>query len=81
MILTLAIFAGVAMAALLFKVFFDDLAEFLECLRFWFTPEIISVFRGEWNEDLWAELKLFVYVGLSTGVGFLANYSLHKWLD
>ena len=81
MILLLAICAGVAMAAVLFKPFFDDVSEFLECIRFWFTPEIISIFRGEWNEDLWAELKLFVYFGLSVGVGFLTNYSLHKWLD
>ncbi len=69
------------MAALLFKIFFDGFGEFLECLRFWFTPEIVSIFRGEWNEDLWAEMKLFIYVGLSVGVGFLTNFSLHRLLD
>ena len=81
MILALAICAGIGMAILLFKTFFDDLDGFLDCLRFWFTPDIVSMFRGEWHEDQWSELKLVVYLGLSIGVGFFANYSLHKLLD
>ncbi len=55
MILLLAICAGVAMAAFLFKVFFDDLGDFLDCVRFCFTPDVVSLFRGEWGDDQWGE--------------------------
>ncbi len=68
------------MAAVLFRVFFDDLSDFLECVGYWFTPDIISLFRGEWAEDQWAEAKLFLYLGLSFGVGALTYCGMGKLL-
>jgi hypothetical protein len=44
------------------SIFFGDFADFFECLRFWFTPDWISLFRGEWIEDRWSETKLFLFV-------------------
>jgi hypothetical protein len=32
--------------------------RFLEAIRFWFTPEIISALRGRFWDDWWAEGKL-----------------------
>ncbi len=47
---------------------FGDWGSFFDCLRFWFTPDWISLLRGEWGEDRWAELKLFVFGALCVGV-------------
>ena len=70
--------AGALMAALLFRPFFGDLSGFGECIRYWLRPDIFSFFRGEWDEDRWAELKLFVWVALSAITGFAAYYKLPK---
>ena len=70
---------GVFMAAFLFKLFFKDFSGFRECVRYWFRPDIFSLFRGEWNEDRWSELKLFVWAALSTGCGILSYYQLPDW--
>ena len=64
------------MAAVLFRLFFKDLPDFIECLRFYFQPNIISVFRGEWEQDWWASLKLGVWFSLAVGMGFATHYKL-----
>ena len=47
---------------LLGKSFFDSWSGFFECLRFWLTPDWISVLRGESIDDWWSTVKLFVFV-------------------
>lgn len=64
------------MAAALFRLFFKDLPDFIECLRFYFQPNIISLFRGEWEQDWWASLKLGVWLTLAVGMGFATHYKL-----
>lgn len=51
MITAASILAGALMAWLLFKIFFDDFEDLMECVRYWLTPDIVSAFRGEWTED------------------------------
>jgi hypothetical protein len=38
-------------------VFFGTWDDFLEAVRYKLTPDIISLFRGEYWEDWWAETK------------------------
>jgi len=45
-------------------LFFDDFDGFFECIKFWFTPDWISLFRGEYFDDRWAEMKLFWFAGI-----------------
>ena len=42
--------------------FFEDWSEFSQAILFWFTPDSWSFLRGEFMEDLWAELKLTAFV-------------------
>ena len=42
-------------------VWFRDWNEFVECIRFWLTPDIVSAFHGEWADDWWAEMKLWFW--------------------
>lgn len=64
-----AILAGLVSMGLLFPVFFRDMDAFLEALRHWFTPDIISLFQGEWFEDQWNELKILIWILMGVGVG------------
>jgi len=79
MIMLTSVLIGLVTAGVLFRVFFDNVAEFLDCLRLYITPEIISAFRGEWQESSWAYLKVLIYFGLSIGSGFLAHHSLARF--
>ena len=65
-----AILASLITAILLFRVFFGTLNEFVDCVRFWLTPYIISWLRGESTEDWWAELKLIIWLLMSFGIGY-----------
>src|SRR5580765_4863431 len=75
--------ASVALSVLcglaFFRLFFSDLSDFLECIRYWFQPDIISFFRGEWGEDQWCTMKLFLFLVLSAAPGFAAYYQFPKW--
>lgn len=42
---------------------FDDWYDFGDAIRFWLTPDLISLIRGEWGEDWWAEMKLGIWAG------------------
>ena len=65
--LLLAILAVVNAPAywMLYKLLFTNVDELVEAIRFYFTPDVISWVRGEYHEDLWAELKLAVLVFVS----------------
>lgn len=64
------------MAAALFRLFFKDLPDFIECLRFYFQPNIISLFRGEAEQDWWASLKLGVWATIAVAMGVATHYKL-----
>jgi hypothetical protein len=62
-------------------VVFKDSGDFWECIKFWLTPDIISLFRGEWMEDQWAQMKLFFWVVLCAGAVFGESLLLGQWFD
>ena len=43
------------------KLFWKSWNDFFYSLRFWFTPEVISIFRGEWEEDWFETFKLLLW--------------------
>ena len=74
-----AIGVGLLMAALLFKLFFDDFADFIECLKYWFLGKWISFFQGELEEYRWDTFKLVIWILLSGLCGLSAYFQLPKW--
>ena len=76
MLLWISIGAAVAVAAALYRLFFKDFSDFVECLRYYFQPNFISWLRGEWQEDWWASLKLGVWMTLSIVMGLATMYKL-----
>jgi hypothetical protein len=41
---------------------FRTWSGFWECLRFWITPDIVSMVKGEFSDDFWAEMKIFWWI-------------------
>ena len=70
-----AIAAALLTAVLLYMLLFKDWDDFLECVKFWLIPDIISMFRGKYWVDAWAELKFLVWLGISIGVGALVYHN------
>jgi hypothetical protein len=65
---------------LLGKVLFGSWDDFLDAVRFWFTPEILSAFRGEFTDDLWAEFKLWVWATACIGLVGMELFLLTPYL-
>lgn len=61
------------------KVIFGSFGEFWECLKFWLTPDVISIFRGEWEEDMWAELKMLCFVLACAVLVWGEHWVIQKW--
>ncbi len=72
--IVLAVIVGGMTLVVLFKPIFGSRDEFMECLRLALTPNIISMFRGEWGEDFIAEFKMTLWLGASGALGFAAFY-------
>lgn len=72
-----AVLIALLTAVLLYFVMFKDWEEFVECVKFCFTPEIISALRGKYWEDVWAETKILLWLGISITAGVSAYF----WLN
>lgn len=68
--MALAVLVGLGVAAISWKPIFGDLDDFLTCVKFWLMPDIISILRGEYFQDVFASMKLLLWLGLSFLAGF-----------
>jgi len=57
-------------ATMLFRVFFSSKEDFFDCIRYCFTPDLWSILKGEFHQDFYAEVKIFLWLGLSVLMGF-----------
>jgi MFS-type transporter involved in bile tolerance (Atg22 family) len=48
----------------LFRIIFDDAEDFQNSLKYSFTPDLFSLFRGEYFKDRFAEFKLGIFIFL-----------------
>jgi len=64
------VLAGSFMAYILYRLLFNTKQDFMECVRYWFTPDILSMIKGNYFEDSWAELKLLLWAVPSIAVGY-----------
>ncbi len=61
-------------------IVFRDWGEFWECIKYSLTPDIVSLFRGEWAEDRWAQMKLAFSVFVCAAAVYSEGQVLAKWL-
>ncbi|MHC4661465.1 MAG: hypothetical protein ACYS8W_07220 [Planctomycetota bacterium] len=79
-VMTILIIANTPIYIVIGWLFFRDWHGFFEAIRFVFTPEIISAFRGEYWEDLWQSVKLVIMVAWSIGTVAAEYYVIAKYL-
>ena len=54
-----------------YRLMFEDWEDFCECIRYSCTPDIISMFRGEYGQDFLQSLKLSLFIFITFGSGVL----------
>ena len=59
-----------------YKWIFKDMDDFLDCIKFSFTPDIVSMFRGRAFEDFTQSLKLSGFFLFTIGPGWLVYYMI-----
>ncbi|NOY23152.1 MAG: hypothetical protein GXO70_06555 [Acidobacteria bacterium] len=70
------IIAGSIVLGLLFVPFFGNLEQFVRCIGFVIRPDIINLLTGGWGEEMMAELRFWVWLGLGVGAGVLVTHLL-----
>lgn len=61
-LLVILLIVNIPIFLMLGKFFFGGWDEFGEAVCYWFKPDIWSLFQGEHWDDMWAELKLGLFV-------------------
>jgi hypothetical protein len=61
---------------LAYRLMFEDSEDFWDCVRFSFTPDIFSLFRGEYFEDLTKSFKFSLFLLVTFGAGGLTWFGL-----
>jgi hypothetical protein len=76
-----AILSGILVWTLMFIPMFNNANGFWGCVRFWLTPDVFSLFHGEWTEDWWAELKLGLWFISGIFAGFASWIFYRPWIS
>lgn len=63
----LIIWADIKLFKFYFKSIFTNEEDFNSSIKYSFTPDIFSFFRGEYMKDYFAELKLSIFIILCIG--------------
>lgn len=66
----IGILGALITATLLFKAFFRDMDDFYDCVRYYLTPDIWNILKGEFHQNFFAEGKIFFWLGLSIASGY-----------
>jgi len=59
----------------IFYLIFKTKEDFYECMRFVFTPDLISLFRREYTRDYFGELKVSFFMFLCGGLTILEYFA------
>ena len=74
--MTLAIIVGVIVGLVtyvcLFNTLFPYKGDFLEAIRYWLQPQVVSHLRGEYDKDITISFKFVVWLVSGTLIGFAA---------
>lgn len=65
----------------IFRLLFDSMEEFYESVRYSFTPDMISLFRGDYVQDWFGEWKLTILILMCIGVTFLEFKMIMKLIS
>jgi len=72
------IWGDIKLFKLYYHAIFSDEDDFNESIKYSFTPDLFSLFKGEYRKDYWAECKLGWFSGLCIGTVVLEVFLLSK---
>lgn len=72
--------AAVVVWIVMFQICFGSWYDFKEAVGYALMPDIISWLRGEFGEDLWAELRLTLWLLSGLGAGFGITMLTAQWI-
>lgn len=75
-----AVIVSVVVCRFLYRVMFDDSDDFWSCVGFSFTPDLLSLFRGEYWEDRLKSLKFGAFVAAVIGSGVFTWWGLGQMI-
>lgn len=64
-----------------FNFFFESMEDFNESMRFVFTPDLISLFRREYINDWYGEMKVSFFLLTCVFIVFLQYFILSRIFD
>lgn len=70
--LIVAAFVAVVLGRFLFKFIFEDWDDLWDCVAKIFTPDFLSLFRGEFLEDMKQTFKLWIFLFAVVGSTWVA---------
>lgn len=74
LIIIILILINIPIYKIIFNTIFRSMDDFTESMRYVFTPDLFSLFRGEYTKDYFGELKISAFLGLS-GLTVFLEYS------
>ncbi|MEK5254812.1 hypothetical protein NST74_15230 [Paenibacillus sp. FSL F4-0125] len=80
-IIIFLLFLNIPVYKVLFRVFFADNDDYNETVRHSFTPNIISLFRGEYWKDRLNTARLQFFIMICVGIVVLEYLVLTKIID
>ncbi|MBY3620966.1 hypothetical protein HGO21_15545 [Acinetobacter sp. CUI P1] len=75
------LFLNIPVYKVLFRVFFVDNDDYNETIRHTFTPNIVSLFRGEYWKDRMNTARLQFFIILCAGIIVLEYLILNKVIE
>lgn len=70
--LIVAAIAFAMVATILFKLFFNDRADFFECVKYCLKPDFFSWLDKDLQRDYCKSLKFGFYISICAALGFVA---------
>lgn len=80
-VIMIPLLVALTVGKLVFRHVFVSTEDFWDCVRFSFTPNLISLFRGQFSEDIRKSMKLALFMILIGGSGALTFISIVELLS
>jgi hypothetical protein len=80
-IVMIPLLVALTVGKLVFRLVFDGTNDFWNCVRFSLTPNIISLFRGQFSEDIRKSMRLGFFMIIVGGSGALTFVGMVELLS
>ena len=80
-IIIISLLIALTVGSLVFRLVFASTDDFWDCVRFSLTPNLISLFRGQFSEDIRKSMRLGFFMILVGGSGAITFVGIVELLS